>query len=94
MRSTSYTQRTGSAGSLRVQPVEHGERLPRGTLVLGFSAAVATAVTYLTFEIGLLLDPITPSPWNVGPDGRLGLDCPIVPAADCGRRVLVPPECP
>jgi hypothetical protein len=39
--------------------------LPRGTRTLGLWAALATAATYLTFDVGVLLDPVLAPPWDV-----------------------------
>jgi hypothetical protein len=36
-----------------------------GARTLGVWSAVVTALTYLTFDLGLLLDPVIRSPWDV-----------------------------
>lgn len=49
----------------RVNMNSTSEQPGRAALTLGFWAAVATATTYIIFELGLLLDPVMVVPWDV-----------------------------
>lgn len=49
----------------RVNMDANGELPFRAALTLGFWAALATATTYIIFELGFLLDPVLVSPWDV-----------------------------
>ncbi|MGX1160841.1 hypothetical protein FBY31_0791 [Arthrobacter sp. SLBN-100] len=48
-----------------VDSATSGHQSSRAALMLGFWAAIATAITYITFDVGFLADPIMVSPWDV-----------------------------
>lgn len=47
----------------RLSPVN--TRPARGARVLGMWSAAATAATYIVFDLGVILDPMLSSPWDV-----------------------------
>ena len=49
----------------RVGMATSGDQPSRSAVMLGFWAALATAATYIVFEVGFLLDPVMVSPWDV-----------------------------